>query len=70
LPKNWPAALLLRETDFRLEAEHAARFRPAVLEDRHPHSGVIWELSSRRVLCLDYPYPGSDHRSPALVAPA
>ena len=47
--------VLLRELDFRLEAEHAARFRQQFLEDpgiRIP--GVIWELSSRRVLCLDY----------------
>ena len=47
--------VLLRELDFRLEAEHAARFRQQFLDDpgiRVP--GVIWELSSRRVLCLDY----------------
>jgi len=47
--------VLLRELDFRLEAEHAARFRQQFLDDpgiRIP--GVIWELSSRRVLCLDY----------------
>ena len=47
--------VLLRELDFRLEAEHAARFRQQFLDDpgiRIP--AVIWELSSRRVLCLDY----------------
>ncbi len=47
--------VLLRELDFRLEAEHAARFRQQFLDDpgiRVP--AVIWELSSRRVLCLDY----------------
>ncbi|MCP9775419.1 AarF/ABC1/UbiB kinase family protein [Cyanobium sp. WAJ14-Wanaka] len=47
--------VLLRELDFRLEAEHAARFRQQFLDDpgiRIP--GVIWELSARRVLCLDY----------------
>ena len=47
--------VLLRELDFRLEAEHAARFRQQFLEDpgiRIP--AVVWELSSRRVLCLDY----------------
>ena len=47
--------VLLRELDFRLEAEHAARFRQQFLSDpgiRVP--AVIWELSSRRVLCLDY----------------
>ena len=47
--------VLLRELDFRLEAEHAARFRQQFLDDpgiRIP--AVIWELSSRRILCLDY----------------
>jgi len=61
--------VLLRELDFRLEAEHAARFRQQFLEDpgiRIP--GVIWELSSRRVLCLDY-LPGIKITDrPALVA--
>ena len=47
--------VLLRELDFRLEAEHAARFRQQFLDDpgiRIP--AVVWELSGRRVLCLDY----------------
>ncbi len=47
--------VLLRELDFRLEAEHAARFRQQFLDDagiRIP--SVIWELSTRRVLCLDF----------------
>jgi len=47
--------VLLRELDFRLEAQHAARFRQQFLDDpsiRVP--AVIWELSSRRVLCLDF----------------
>jgi predicted unusual protein kinase regulating ubiquinone biosynthesis (AarF/ABC1/UbiB family) len=47
--------VLLRELDFRLEAQHAARFRQQFLDDssiRVP--AVVWELSSRRVLCLDY----------------
>ncbi|MEB3200863.1 MAG: AarF/ABC1/UbiB kinase family protein [Synechococcaceae cyanobacterium] len=47
--------VLLRELDFRLEAEHAARFRQQFLDDpgiRIP--SVVWELSCRRVLCLDY----------------
>jgi len=51
--------VLLRELDFRLEAEHAARFRQQFLDDpdvRIP--AVIWELTSRRVLCLDY-VPGT-----------
>lgn len=47
--------VLLRELDFRLEAEHAARFRQQFFDDagiRIP--SVIWELSTRRVLCLDF----------------
>jgi predicted unusual protein kinase regulating ubiquinone biosynthesis (AarF/ABC1/UbiB family) len=47
--------VLLRELDFRLEAEHAARFRQQFLDDpgiRIP--AVVWELTGRRVLCLDY----------------
>ena len=47
--------VLLRELDFRVEAEHAARFRQQFLDDpgiRVP--AVVWELSTRRVLCLDY----------------
>ena len=47
--------VLVRELDFRLEAEHAARFRQQFLDDpgiRVP--AVVWELCSRRVLCLDY----------------
>ena len=47
--------VLLRELDFRLEAQHAARFRQQFLdESRIRVPGVIWELSTRRVLCLDY----------------
>jgi len=61
--------VLLRELDFRLEAEHAARFRQQFLDDpgiRIP--AVIWELSSRRVLCLDY-VPGIKITDrPALLA--
>lgn len=59
--RNWPALaaecrrVLLRELDFALEAEHAARFRHQFADDpmvRVP--GVVWDLSTRRVLCLDY----------------
>ena len=61
--------VLLRELDFRLEAEHAARFRQQFLDDpqiRIP--AVVWELSSRRVLCLDY-VPGIKITDrPALLA--
>ncbi|MFO0105354.1 MAG: ABC1 kinase family protein, partial [Cyanobium sp.] len=47
--------VLLRELDFRLEAEHAARFRQQFLDDRGIRiPAVVWELSARRVLCLDY----------------
>jgi len=47
--------VLLRELDFRVEAQYAARFRQQFLEDpRIRVPGVIWELSTRRVLCLDY----------------
>ena len=47
--------VLLRELDFRVEAQYAARFRQQFLDDsRIRVPGVIWELSSRRVLCLDY----------------
>jgi predicted unusual protein kinase regulating ubiquinone biosynthesis (AarF/ABC1/UbiB family) len=61
--------VLLRELDFRLEAEHAARFRQQFLDDpdiRIP--SVVWELSTRRVLCLDY-VPGIKITDrPALLA--
>ena len=59
--RDWPAMarecrrVLLRELDFRVEAQYAARFRQQFLDDdRIRIPGVIWELSSRRVLCLDY----------------
>ena len=59
--RDWPAMarecrrVLMRELDFRVEAQYAARFRQQFLDDdqiRIP--AVIWELSTRRVLCLDY----------------
>ncbi len=47
--------VLTRELDFRIEAQYAARFRQQFLEDpRILVPGVIWELSTRKVLCLDY----------------
>ncbi len=47
--------VLLRELDFRVEAQYAARFRQQFLDQpRVRIPAVIWELSSRRVLCLDY----------------
>ncbi len=47
--------VLLRELDFRIEAQYAARFRQQFLDDKNvlvPQ--VIWGFSSKRVLCLDY----------------
>ncbi|MAR06776.1 MAG: kinase [Cyanobium sp. NAT70] len=59
--RDWPAMarecrrVLLRELDFRVEAQYAARFRQQFLDDdRIRIPSVIWELSTRRVLCLDY----------------
>ena len=59
--RDWPAMarecrrVLLRELDFRVEAQYAARFRQQFLDDEQIRiPGVIWELSTRRVLCLDY----------------
>jgi predicted unusual protein kinase regulating ubiquinone biosynthesis (AarF/ABC1/UbiB family) len=46
---------MLYHRTLQLEAEHAARFRQQILDDpgiRVP--AVVWELSARRVLCLDY----------------
>ena len=61
--------VLLRELDFRVEAQYAARFRQQFLDEpRIRVPGVIWELSSRRVLCLDY-LPGIKvNDRPALLA--
>ena len=59
--RDWPAMarecrrVLLRELDFRVEAQYAARFRQQFLDDEQIRiPGGIWELSTRRVLCLDY----------------
>ncbi|WP_037990953.1 AarF/ABC1/UbiB kinase family protein [Synechococcus sp. CC9616] len=59
--RDWPAMarecrrVLLRELDFRVEAQYAARFRQQFLDDNRVRvPGVVWELSTRRVLCLDY----------------
>ena len=47
--------VLLKELDFRLEAQYAARFRQQFLEqDDIRIPGVIWELSTQKILCLDY----------------
>ena len=47
--------MLLRELDFRVEAQYAARFRQQFLDDERIRiPAVVWEQSTRRVLCLDY----------------
>ena len=47
--------VLLRELDFRIEAQYAARFRQQFLDDSKINvPQVIWGLSTSRVLCLDY----------------
>ena len=47
--------VLLRELDFRIEAQYAARFRQQFLDEPNIKiPGVIWELSTKDVLCLDY----------------
>ena len=59
--RDWPAMarecrrVLLRELDFRVEAQYAARFRQQFLDDERIRiPAVVWEQSTRRVLCLDY----------------
>ncbi len=47
--------VLIRELDFRIEAQYAARFRQQFLENpdiRVPQ--VLWQLSTKKILCLDY----------------
>ena len=47
--------VLIRELDFRIEAQYAARFKQQFLEDPNIQiPGVTWELSTNKVLCLDY----------------
>ncbi len=47
--------VLLRELDFRLEAQYAARFRQQFLDQNDIRvPSVIWELSTSKLLCLDY----------------
>ncbi|KGG13161.1 MULTISPECIES: ABC1 kinase family protein [Prochlorococcus] len=47
--------VLLRELDFRKEAEFAARFRQQFLDDpKIQIPGVIWELTTQKIICLDY----------------
>ena len=47
--------VLLRELDFRIEAQYAARFKQQFLNDQNIKiPSVIWELSTKRVICLEY----------------
>ncbi len=47
--------VLLRELDFRIEAQYAARFKQQFLDDKKILvPGVIWDLSTKKVLCLEY----------------
>ena len=59
--KDWIAIakecrrVLLKELDFRIEAQYAARFRQQFLEDPTILvPSVIWELSTDNLLCLEY----------------
>ncbi len=47
--------VLLKELDFRIEAQYAARFKQQFLDsERIKIPSVIWQLSTKKVLCLDY----------------
>ena len=47
--------VLLKELDFKVEAQYAARFRQQFLDEpKIKVPSVIWELSTEKVLCLDY----------------
>ena len=47
--------VLIRELDFRIEAQYAARFKQQFIDDpKIIVPSVIWELSSKQILCLDY----------------
>jgi len=47
--------VLLRELDFRIEAQYAARFKQQFLDDsKILIPSVFWDLSSSKVLCLEY----------------
>ncbi len=47
--------VLLRELDFRIEAQYAARFKQQFLDDKKILiPSVIWDLSTKKVLCLEY----------------
>ena len=47
--------VLLRELDFRIEAQYAARFKQQFMDDSNIKvPSVFWDLSTSKVLCLEY----------------
>ncbi len=47
--------VLLRELDFRIEAQYAARFKQQFIEDSDILiPSVFWDLSTSKILCLEY----------------
>ncbi len=47
--------VLLRELDFRIEAQYAARFKQQFIDDSDILiPSVYWDLSTSKVLCLEY----------------
>ncbi len=59
--RNWVAIakecrkVLMKELDFKCEAQYAARFRQQFLDDQNVEvPEVIWNLSTEKVLCLSY----------------
>ncbi|WP_413683120.1 ABC1 kinase family protein [Prochlorococcus sp. MIT 1011] len=47
--------VLLRELDFRIEAQYAARFKQQFIDDSEILiPSVFWDLSTSKVLCLEY----------------
>ena len=59
--RNWVAIakecrkVLMKELDFKCEAQYAARFRQQFLDDENVEvPEVIWNLSTEKVLCLSY----------------
>ena len=46
---------MLKELDFRIEAQYAARFRQQFIDDpKIKVPAVVRELSTTKILCLDY----------------
>ena len=47
--------VLMKELDFKCEAQYAARFRQQFIDDENVEvPEVIWDMSSEKVLCLSY----------------